>query len=156
MKKLVIIVLVASLFTFVFSKDWNEYTLSQIAVLLDEAIKLGTHEKVKVSVKREAGVVNFYVDCKDVSGDDGMLEVLGAMVGSVAEVTSETTWKSDSLFFTDRGRTTAWIYTRDCRRAANLKNEEEKWDFIFSKLHIVKKKNETCGSQIPQTSDLLD
>jgi len=148
MKKLITLILVVLLISIAFSQDWNKYTLSQIASLLEESAKMGTHEKVVVSVKRKKDVVNFYVDCKDVSGDDGMLEVLGAMVGAIAEVTSKTTWKSDSLFFTDRGRITAWISTRDCREAAKIRNEEEMWDFIFSKLHVLKKRNEASGNQV--------
>jgi len=94
--------------------------------------------------KKEGGIINIYSTFVELSWDPKLSDnqkFIGmcAVVGIVANITSNTSWTSSKLYFQDMNDNVEyWITTKACRISSKIKNIKKCGDYILTNLHEVK------------------
>jgi len=96
----------------------EKYTLSELASVMDSAVFEATGSRVKTVLKRENGLVSFYIDTqvKDFTSSAGYVDykTINAIVVCAAITMKKVSWKADRVWFLRAGEKVAWISVGYC------------------------------------------
>ena len=112
------------------TQDFDEFSLSQIGEIVEGAISIALKGETTVvcDVRRDrGGAINFYITPKTAasSTEEATFKFIGACVGAIGEITSESSWRSRNLYICHpiTKKPINYIPTPICRQAIRLLNQ---------------------------------
>lgn len=117
------------------TQEYDQFTLPKIQLILNQAMKeSGYGEYVQITVTVRNDIVDF--DCEFgqlfLRGDAPLIEIATVKtanaIGKVTAIYTPlfltiTSWKSGRMWILSQGKRTAWVSTKDCRKALSLGHE---------------------------------
>ena len=121
------------------SQELDEYTLPEIASLVDSVVEESGGGKIKTVLKKENDVMNFYVDSqvKDFTSSASYKDykTINGIVIAVAITLKRVSWKSDKVWFLRDGEKVAWISIDSCKSILGGKSKSP--SYLFEAIHLV-------------------
>ena len=113
------------------------------SMIVGKGIADGKYYITTEMFKKEGGIINIHSTFMPLPGENLSSKQkfigMGAVVGIVGNITSNTSWASNKLYFHDMDDTVEyWITTKACRSSSKIKNSKKRGDYILANLHEVK------------------